>query len=106
MPDEIEIHYTSVGVKTLSDMQLMRLVLRAQMKNYRLGITGLMSYTDGDFFQIMEGERDVVVALFAKIAADPRHTNVVKTIERDLPRRNFKKWSLAYLNSDGKSSLG
>ena len=98
---EHHLLYTSVCVKPMSDAQLMRMVLCARMANSSMGITGLLIYNKGTFFQIIEGEQKVVEDLYAKICLDPRHTEIVKVAQRPIKCRAFPSWSMGLISESG-----
>ncbi|MDZ7754702.1 MAG: BLUF domain-containing protein [Gammaproteobacteria bacterium] len=60
------------------------------------GVAPAPGSVNGDFFQVLEGEHEVVAKLFDRIAADPRHGNTVKIIEEPIEKRNFGEWSMGY----------
>ena len=55
--------YVSAATAPLDADALLALLTRARDKNQRLGITGLLLYRDGDFIQLLEGEREAVANL-------------------------------------------
>ena len=59
------------------------IIATARHHNPRLGITGLLVYGQGIFFQWLEGPHDNVTQLLARISADPRHTHVVVLSQED-----------------------
>ena len=66
----------------------------------RLGITGLLVYGQGIFFQWLEGPHDNVSQLLARISADPRHTNVVVLSQEDEIRdRLFPEWDMEWVEA-------
>jgi hypothetical protein len=58
----------------------------------------MLLYTEGSFFQILEGEETVVDALFAKISQDKRHTKAVTIMRKTIPNRSFGEWTMGYAN--------
>jgi hypothetical protein len=52
----------------------------ARDTNARLGLTGMLLHAEGSFFQVLEGQADVVDALYAKIECDQRHAQVTLII--------------------------
>ena len=48
------------------------------------------------FFQVLEGDRQIVTDLFNKIATDQRHIRVVKIILEPIEERNFGEWTMGY----------
>jgi hypothetical protein len=67
----------SVATRRLDGLELTALLTGARINNETLGISGMLVYHDGSFLQILEGECDVVGALFDHIAKDDRHTSCV-----------------------------
>jgi hypothetical protein len=51
---------------------------------------------ESSFFQILEGEAEVLGPLYRTIAADPRHRALVKLIEEPIEKRSFANWSMGY----------
>lgn len=59
-------------------------------------ITGMLLYAEGNFLQVLEGEKDRVHATYARICKDPRHRNLVELTEEEVPERQFSDWSMGY----------
>lgn len=77
------------------------LVAKASASNAAVGVTGALMVTGTVFFQILEGPTAAVDALFAKIAADPRHTDVVCLSEQDgREMRLFPEWGMRRVSLD------
>lgn len=72
----------------------------ARQHNPTLGITGLlcMCPTSQIFMQVLEGGRDVVNQLYAKIAADGRHKDVVLLQYEEITERRFAGWTMGQVN--------
>ncbi len=88
--------YASAANHALDDAARRELLRVARSNNERLGITGMLLYVDDSFFQILEGEAEVVDELFLHIAGDPRHSNVTEIIREPVVRRAFPDWSMGY----------
>jgi hypothetical protein len=56
----------------------------------------MLLYQNQSFFQVLEGDRSVVEALFEKVALDPRHTRVTKVILEPISERAFASWTMGY----------
>jgi hypothetical protein len=100
MDSLFQIVYTSTASGSISKVDLMDLLKGSVQRNSRAGITGLLLYKDGGFMQALEGERETVVALFAKISRDPRHHNVIPLISEPIERRNFQNSAMAFRDLD------
>ena len=70
-----ELLYTSLSPTGLTDAELAELLESARLKNKELGITGMLIYYNREIMQILEGEEEVVKALFKTISEDVRHTS-------------------------------
>ena len=71
------IVYCSRAVHDMDKEALGKIITTARHHNPRFGITGLLVFGSGIFFQWLEGPRDNVTSLFKIISADPRHSHVV-----------------------------
>ena len=89
--------YTSAATMTnFRISELDALLEKARINNANLGITGMLLYEDGSFFQVLEGGRTDVEALFEKIAKDKRHKNAKKVIFEPIEERAFAEWTMGY----------
>jgi len=92
----IQLIYSSAASHVFSRKQLTDLLISARKKNDRLGITGILLYTDGSFFQVLEGEAETVDAIFKTITADDRHTQITIILREAISNRLFEDWTMAY----------
>jgi len=66
--------------------------------NEQLGITGVLLYGGGRFFQLLEGDADAIESLYlGKIALDPRHAGCMVLLNEPCDRRLFPNWSMGRL---------
>jgi hypothetical protein len=69
--------------------ELDALLAISRENNAKLGITGMLLYQSRSFFQVLEGDHQVVMPLFAKIAEDKRHLRVTTIISEPIAERAF-----------------
>jgi hypothetical protein len=101
LPTIYNLVYTSRAAPAVDDAAVARLIESSQRNNPRQGITGLLVFGSGIFFQWLEGPRDNVTALMAAILADRRHDTVVVLSETDeLDERVFPDWSMELVTSE------
>jgi len=91
-----QIVYTSTAIESFSTADLKELLKGSVQRNTRAGITGLLLYNDGTFMQTLEGEKPLVITLFAKICCDPRHHHVIPLIRGPICRRDFSHSAMAF----------
>ena len=75
-----------VPLNTLKDM-----VAKANTKNKRADVTGILLFDGLHFFQLLEGPRDAVQGIYNRISADARHHNLVELMHDFAPARRFGK---------------
>jgi hypothetical protein len=62
------------------------------------GITGILCHSDKVYMQVLEGGREAVNALYAKILSDPRHTDVVLLHYEEISERRYACWTMGQAN--------
>lgn len=88
--------YVSAATVPFAKADLLALLAKAREKNQAQGITGMLLYKDGDFLQLIEGERAAVKALFDVIKMDPRHNGTIVVEEEETDERVFDSWSMGF----------
>ncbi len=77
-----------------SDLDILRVALAFNSAN---GITGLLVRVDEQFLQALHGPAEVVEALYARIAADPRHSAVQTLLREPATQLSpYGEWAMAY----------
>ena len=88
--------YASAASRDFDAEELKVLLEVARENNPKLGLTGMLLYAEGSFFQVLEGQADVVDALYAKIGRDRRHDQVTLVIKEPIPKRYFDAWTMGF----------
>ena len=100
------IVYCSQAAQHMDKEALEKIIATAKRHNPRFGITGLLVFGSGIFFQWLEGPKDNVTSLFEIIAADPRHTDVVLlTKEDEFRERLFPTWDMELVAAEDISAV-
>lgn len=92
----VHLIYSSTAVNSFDKYDLIELLRQSRAANERVGITGILLYIEGSFFQVLEGEQPTVEKQFARIAADKRHNKVVTIIKEPISKRSFGEWSMGF----------
>ena len=87
--------YLSSATKTPTGADLEAILTASRRNNAKRGVTGMLCHYDGSFLQFLEGEDADVEAIFGVIAADPRHSGLVRLYSRPIDARLFANWSMA-----------
>ncbi|WP_395073751.1 BLUF domain-containing protein [Flavobacterium sp.] len=88
--------YLSSATKLLSNDELSFLLRNAKIKNRKNNITGLLLYIDGDFLQVIEGEKKDVLNLFELIKIDERNRSIITVFSDDVDKRQFPDWLMGF----------
>ncbi len=93
--------YASSAAYLFSPSELTDLLTVSRRNNTSLGVTGLLLYKDGNFMQVLEGERETIESLYQKIEADRRHHGCLLLLKGETEKRQFADWAMAFrdLNS-------
>lgn len=89
-----QIIYVSVRKSNCTDAEIQKILEASNRKNGKLNISGVLLYSKSKFLQVLEGEKDEIVALYDKIKDDERHTNIVMIALRPIKERSFPSWQM------------
>jgi hypothetical protein len=102
MPGLIHCIYTSAATSALTSDELVALLQRVRALNQAHGITGMLLYSEHNFFQVLEGPSEVVDHTYARIALDQRHTRVTQIIREAITQRSFADWTMGFAEMDSR----
>ncbi|MBL8260476.1 MAG: BLUF domain-containing protein [Candidatus Competibacteraceae bacterium] len=108
MTDQSLAHilYISNAIQTPTEADMERLLLAARQNNQRDGITGVLLHHGKIFIQCIEGPRDKLDKLYARIEADPRHKNIIKVLDESIEARSFGTWQMGCSKLSDSEYLG
>ncbi len=92
--------YCSRATAGVDDAAVARIIASARRLNPAQGITGLLVFGSGIFFQWLEGPRHSVLELMETLKADPRHESVVVlSATEEVRERLFPDWDMELVNT-------
>lgn len=91
--------YISSATGEFGQAKLDEILGRSRSNNEARGLTGVLLFHDGCFFQVLEGEAAVVEQTFATISRDARHGGVIVLESRAITERGFPQWSMGYVGA-------
>lgn len=97
--------YVSSAKDSLSSNDLEHLFLVNKRNNTELGVSGILIYNNGNFLQILEGEKHKIDNLFFKISADARHSNIIKLIHAPIDERIFDDYDSGFIVVEDSKKL-
>ena len=78
------ISYVSTAVRDLQQNEVDEILEETQIRNNNHGVNGLLIYSDGNFFEVLEGEKINIKGLFKIIEEDERHKNIIMIFEKEV----------------------
>ncbi len=91
------LSYVSTVNPDLSTIDINELMEYVKIHNNDIGITGILIYSEGNFFQVLEGEKEIVKMMFERIKKDPRHYNVIKMLDKEIDNYSFSKYHAPFM---------
>ena len=94
----VRLLYASRAAEPIRPDVLSSILRKSNQNNPAAGITGVLCFSGDVFLQALEGGRTQVSRLYNRIAADPRHKDVVMLSYEDIDERSFAGWSMGQVN--------
>lgn len=94
------ICYISTATKDFTDPEILELLENWKEKNNRLDIRGILLYSQGHFFQVLEGKKDSVLDVFNSIQVDPRHEGIIQITGKDITRGSLDGYVVEHLTQN------
>lgn len=93
--------YCSRAADSVDDGEVARIIEAAQRYNLARGITGVLVFGSGVFFQWIEGPPAEVKKLMASLHGDPRHYDIVPLDQSEERReRLYPNWEMERVEAD------
>ena len=70
--------------------------------NISHNISGFLVHHNGNFIQLLEGEKEELTDLFSRIRVDSRHHDLIILLKQDLAQKSFDDYQCGFLISDSK----
>ena len=87
------ISYVSTAKPELSQEEIDMILSQAVESNNALSICGFLLYSEGHFFQVIEGEKEQIIKLFSKVKKDPRHRDVISFVEKSISKPSYDHYT-------------
>lgn len=96
------IYCSASSKRELNDEELNEILAVSRNNNAAAGITGMLLFHKGTFFQVLEGDKAAVENLFNVISRDRRHSKVTKIVFEPIEERAFGNWTMGYSRLSAK----
>ena len=98
------MHYAISYVSTLdpgiTTTEIQQVLQTTQKNNIAKGITGILLFSRGNFFQVLEGEKIAVSELFERIKQDDRHYNLIPIFKKEIDKPEFRDYQVDFVSVD------
>ena len=91
--------YISSAIGNVGQVELDQILGRSRTNNMARGLTGILLFHDGCFFQVLEGEAAAIEHAFDTLSRDTRHGGVIVLESRIIAERGFPQWSMGYIGA-------
>ncbi|WBL27377.1 BLUF domain-containing protein [Zunongwangia sp. HGR-M22] len=95
--------YVSSAAPSLNEKDVDKILSWTQSWNAEHKLTGLLLYSDGNFFQVIEGEMNTVKNLFNNICNDTRHHNLIKIFYKEIEKNSFEFYESNFISKRSKN---
>lgn len=88
--------YLSHATREMFDEDLEDILVKSRQNNGRDGISGLLLFHDGTFFQCLEGDDSALMETLTRIHLDKRHRGVRVIDDINVEDRLFPNWEMGF----------
>ncbi len=96
------ISYVSTANPALSETEIQEALDFSKDWNNNHNITGILLYSQGNFFQVLEGEEQLLKDLFDRIKTDERHHNIIPIFQKQVPNTQFERYEADFISLDDR----
>jgi Sensors of blue-light using FAD len=96
----ISVIHASRATEHFQEHQIPDLLKQARLANAKHELTGMLLYIGGSFLQVLEGQAELVEAVYATIQRDKRHTQVTLIARDTILERAYEGWTLCHKTLD------
>ena len=94
----VRLLYASRATRPITPAAHESILEQSRAHNPKLGITGVLCYSDDVFILVLEGGRDEVCDLYNTIVRDERHQSVRILSFEEIRERRFGNWTMGQVN--------
>jgi hypothetical protein len=97
--------YVSTALDSVDLNEFKKILNTAQTNNGARDLTGMLAFNSKVFLQALEGSREAINDLYAKLVRDPRHFNLMLLKYAQIEQRHWSNWSMGFAapNADNRA---
>lgn len=103
----IRLIYASTAQTGVGMQEFKGILQQAQTNNHRRDLTGILAFNSKVFLQALEGSRERINELYAKLLRDDRHHTVAMLHYEEIEEREWASWSMGFVapGADNRASF-
>ncbi len=87
--------YTSARSEDCTEADIAQILEASRKNNAKIGLTGILIYTQDRFLQVLEGPKENVMKLYNRLKKDKRHGGSTMRYCEPVEERHFGDWNMA-----------
>lgn len=92
------VTYVSTASRDLNAEEISELLKYSKENNNSRGITGILLFSEGNFFQIIEGEKEKILELYQRIKTDKRHHNLIQIVGKEIHNEAYNGYEADFIS--------
>lgn len=84
------------------DVNIAQILQVARKNNQKNNLVGALYYGNGCFFQCLEGDKQAIDTLYAKLLNDPRHKDLKVLLSVPIDKTGFSSWEMKFATIDNE----
>jgi hypothetical protein len=100
----VRLLYASQAVGVVDATTINAILQQSRRYNPAGGITGVLCHSERLYLQLIEGGREQVNRLYARILGDTRHSGVTLLHYEEISERRYAGWTMGQTNLDKLNS--
>lgn len=99
------IVYQSTAIETLSNIDLEFILEDSRKFNEEVNVTGVIIYSNGRFFQYIEGQSEDLIRVYDRIKKSRYHRDIIELLDMPVPERFFPQWAMGFVQPQASGKL-
>ena len=94
------ISYVSTQIRELDPSEVVHILHETETRNDKFGVNGLLVYSEGNFFEVIEGEMEKIKDLYRHILKDERHKEVNLLFPKEIHKPLFDEKDFHFISEN------
>lgn len=94
------ISYVSTQIKNLDPSEVVQILYDTETRNNGFGVNGLLVFSEGNFFEVLEGEKEKIIDLYQIILEDPRHKDIILIFQKEVHKNLFYEKEATFISEN------